>query len=706
MIGLSLSLAQGRSAAVTSAAIGPAAAWNGTGGSGGSAPTQNTRTVAQITAAFTVVPGQRVNEGTFSLRVKADPADLGVTFSGDCVTTTVTTPKLVFVPTVHGTTRHEYVYEILLDINAFLAKSASTNTAWIYANCQSSDPNMCNRVLGPFILYPESSANDGTATGVWSKTFSLGGVAADYTSLSAAITACSTALAGGKTAALLTCVETGAYTATNLGTNTMPARGYATITHAPGVTCTIGRTSVSNYNDETTWWWTPGLRGVEFRGSGIVFDNAYYSFERWSNSVGSKGIWYNGCRWTDSLGRDRLWNGQSHPGRGPSGANIGVVLAYFTDTIFEDGVSPHLRSAAGSLCIGVQSDSTYGDLYTTVPLVTSTYDTNSDSGWFRSTPNAITIQYSGANTATIEKNSAGANGGYGANNTVVLRENGTIVATLTPQQYASQANTPTNLYWSWAEMATCINALSGWTATVNDTTGRQARYSYGAVGASGLNANYWNATDCKTSAFVMRSLVDVHGDWYQSNVAGNVIIANCVVTGATNDYNCVLFLGNEIDTLVENFIGNASYASATVFSAASTHFRMRHCTLGQGSGLTINAGWNSAYSQIANIAINTVGSSSPNNPAIINNYTAAGSFGAGTGTTGNFTGSTWALQFEDTSGSVNDFRPRAASAVKTTLVSNLASCPYDIMGNLRSATDCAGAVSKNQASATVFPMTI
>jgi hypothetical protein len=676
---------------------GPASGWNGTGGSGGAAPTQNSRVNAQITAAYTVVPYQRVNSGLFSLRVKADPAT-SVTFSGDCVTTTVTTPKLVSVPKVNGGARHEYVYEILLDVAAFIAKNGSVNTAWIYANCQSTDPNMCNRVLGPFIFYPESAANDGAANGIFTATFSLPGGGGTYTSITSALDAAKTAILGGKTGAVLTCIQTGTYTpgSGQAGSYGTPARGYCVVTAQAGVTCTIARTSIADYNDQGSWGWASGINGTEWRGSGIVFDNSYFSVTL-SQNVSNRPDWFNGCKWTDSLGRDRLWNGQAHPGRGPEGTNSTSFRSYYTDCYFENGTSPFIASS-GLLDLGNSSNTTYGDLHSGANVVHAAFDTNSDSGWFRTTSNAITIQYSGANTATIEKNVAGSNGGIGANNTVVLRENGTVVATLTPQKFPNQANIPSNLYWSWAEMASCINALPNWTATVNDVTGRQARYNYGAVGASGLNVNYWNATDCKTTAFVMRSIIDIHGDWYQTGQPGNVIISNCVAAGLTNNYSGNLFMGTEIDSIIENNIIIASAANG--IAAAGANLRVRNNTIGNvvggtSSGLT-------SYSEFSNNALESFGGPANNLPSVRNNYYTAGTIPTGTNTTGNFTGGVWASQFVNRAGNVVDMRPQ--STLLSTLVTTLASCPYDIMGNLRSASDCAGAVSKNQTTATVFPM--
>lgn len=692
----------------TSAQVGPHPNWNGKSNSGAGAPNADgNRTVAKVIAAFTMPSFQRVNSGLFSVRVKADASGgiNNVRFFGDCASTTVTNPKLVSVMTVHGTTRHEYVYEILLDIDSFISRNASDNTVNIYAECTATDSaNITTRTIGPLVVYPERASRNDTANGVHIGYFSLDGRPGPDGNPSSigivdALAAARTAILGGKTAAVLTCIQTGQYVpgSGHADSYATPARGYCVVTTQPGITCTIGRNSIPDLNNSASWAWASSINGVEWRGSGIVFDNAYFSVTLSQNSS-DRPDWFNGCKWIDSLGRDRLWNGQPHPGRGPEGTTTTIFRSYYTDCYFENGSSPFLASP-GLLDIGNRSNWTFGDLHSGGAFVHSAHDTNSSSAWFRTALDEIRLTYSGPGTASIAKSGYGGPNANSSGDITVVVNN--VPYTLKPKRFPNEANISDLSFWSFEDLSACLNSIPGIkSTTLSSNSGRQARYNY-APQAIGATTNGWQPTEVSSRApFTIKSFIDIHGDWYQSGLPGNVIIANCIVSGTNNDFSGMLFMGNEIDSLVENNIFNAQFSSPCGWNGAHLIYRNNNFGMGPGMLGQVNS---SSYSQFSNNAVNSMGSLMNNSPQRRNNYTAdtSGSF-TGTNTIGNFRGGTYDSQFMNPAGDVNDFRP--FRNLLATLVPTLAGCPYDILGNLRSAVDCAGAVSKNQATAPKWPM--
>lgn len=721
-------------------AVGPHPNWNGTLDSGSGTPTQTSRAgyTAKVIAGWMTVPHQRVNSGLHSIRVKAvgrkEGGDVTVVFKGDIPDTPVSKPQLVFVTDpVSGKTHPEYVYEIKLDIGAFTAKRPNVNRVRIYADCRSSDPTICHRVLGiedipvgpnipitgPFnptfnpgaettfgargaangqygrdwdpayIAYPESAAGDGAPTGTFYYEFSSDGRPASYGGASLvgwanAVAAAKGALAAGKTAGHLRCISPGLIECQDVtnGDGT-PTRGYITVTHVPGAY--FGRTAMP---DQTpgggSWNWKCGLRRVEWRG--VTFDNANLGSIACSNGAPH---WAHAVTWKDSLGRDRLVNGQPPPARGFVGTNTLSNPSYYTDNYFENGNSPFFAGAI--LDLNNTSNQTYGDMHTGNKVVHSAYDGVNTAAWFTTKRNAIT--FSGAVAATVKKTTSNSN--YG-NAILTLIING-VTTDIYLQELASQADLTaaggTYKAWSWQDIATIATA-KGATAVVNDTIGIQARFMdpFGPVSFS------------NASPLTIQSYVDVHADWYQTGLVENVIIANCVDGGGlSSQYSGALFMGGERDHLVENVIIDASHSTGGGPGSATgaEHVIWRNITVTGNPGISVggaagaHAGsetWNDDHSQLANCLFEsfdfTASGRNGDGPAIVNNYASKGTFG-GSGASGNFKGGNFADQLIDAIG--RDYRPAGLAA--SHLVATLVDCPYDIFGNPRAPVDCAGAVA-------------
>src|SRR5205085_12252250 len=91
------------------------------------------------------------------------------------------------------------------------------------------------------------------------------------------------------------------------GGATGPARhesvGWTTVTPAPGVKATIGRSDPPDYNDPQTWPWHPGWSHIEFRGPNLTLDHlnfAEYHFDALGGLGRSQAVWFNGCTRTIS----------------------------------------------------------------------------------------------------------------------------------------------------------------------------------------------------------------------------------------------------------------------------------------------------------------------------------------------------------------------------------------------------------------------
>lgn len=583
----------------TAPVVGPHATWNGAAGSGGSAPSDPTRTTAKAIGQFLNPSRQRI-AANLTIQVMAD-AYGGVSyveFSGDCVTTRVDAPIIVVGTDVNGRTLTHLSYAITLDHAAFRQRHADGNAVNIYARVVPTNSAVQQRVIGPLTVYPEAAANDGAYN------VALSGAGGAYTTLRAALSA---AQAAGKKAPLVTIKETGFYELQDSTWGTYAnGLGYCVITHDPGVVATLGRAAAFNPTNRASWCWTPGWDGVEFRGSGIVIDQRNIT----QFVFGAQPAWFNGCKVTNSIGtRDSLyWNKSPHPGFGPS------IASYWTDATFEYGPSPLQFQKMVTGCKSVQP---LGDIYTGTMIVVGNQCSDASSQFFTAAPVALTVQYQGAGAGTLTKT-----GGNGQGTLVLTDAAGSLTIPLGAIDNLVDVTT----------VAATINGRAGWTATAGNTA-FAGRY----LCVSGYPNNS-PAMDVKTTSLAMVGYADIHADWFQGyGGVENAVIWNNTLNGTATYLSQVLRNdGVQKDMSVCNNVWMPQNAGAIEWGGPNhQHILFRNNTTSCYQRL--DGAGDSQFSLLAQNLYGGVFQNPTDGPQFRDNAVVAGTLPTGTNYSGNFT---------------------------------------------------------------------
>lgn len=565
--------------------VGPGASWNGAALSGGRPPADPTRTTAKP-AVHWLIPSDLRLVTNLAIGVDAD-ADGGVKqvdFWVEGAIYTVTTPTIFKDVDANGQARSRYGFWIALDAAKFRAISA-TGAARIFATAIPNDPTMQSRVIGitsgdaltdnlrgdyAMTVFPRPVAND------WSKTVARSG--GDYTSIAAAIAAATSAAAE---APLITIVQTGFYELENASSrnNHSNGVGFCTVRAAPGVTAMLGRSAPFIPNDPASWAWIPGWDGMEFRGSGIVFDQ-----RNWSTiSFTAKPAWFNGCKFTNSIGtRDTLyWNNGPPPSFGP-GQSHGLYS--YWDNVSAAYVSGGFQIAR--YVQGCQVQSTFGDIFSGCHYISGNYVRDWTSNFFLLEVKSLDVSFqpqTQRTSATITKT-----GGTSPGGTVTLKVDGATVLSINLGYYAGDNNQTID------QLATTINSLGGgWKATVTGDASRNAgtagQFRSATLGGDGGHANP-NEADVLYKTVSLISSYGIHGDWWQGYSGGstreNVIIRNNITRDSignnafinndadrANDYIIKgnIWLGVRGDTVIGG-AGASYFGGAVSGSGSSSHY--------------------------------------------------------------------------------------------------------------------------------------
>ena len=646
--------------------VGPHANWNGTAGTGSAAPTDPVRTGPKAIGQILTCPGQRVSSQLL-LKIPCDAYGgiKQVNLSGDCVATTITGMSLCDVVDVNGVNHKEFYHAVYLDTAAFVAKggTAGSRQANIYAEIVPNNTAVQKRVLS-FFFYPEATANDGT--------YNVGS-GQPYATIKAAL---NQARLDSRQAPLIQIKTTGFYEMEDSTWGIAAGgKGFAVITHDPGVVATIRRGAPFNPTNAASWKWTPGWDGIEFRGSGIVIDTRNTTMV----VMNTKPCFMNGCKVTNSIGtRDSLyWNKSSHPGWSVSTAS------WWQYGVFEYGASPMQFQLA---VVGGTSRGIVGDIYTHTPIVYGCHDQAASSQWYRQYLAALTVRYSGTGAGTIAKT-----GGNGSGSIVLTDPAGTVSIPLGAIDNLVEIST----------VAATINARSGWSATVRDTT-RAARY---LVGTGFGDANGFPATDAKTANAELSTFIDIHGDGTQTyGGSENYIYWNWTLD-TDIQLSSVLFFDGEgsangdRDMSFVNCVLLADQSNPVGLGGSGAHHKLfRHLTT--TLWVSANAGTQEIYTEMTNCIMAGMGGGPAAAPVNFRNnlFTVPNGGTAPSGPT--YTGdvslgnaSTVSVSDFLTGATTGNFAPKGTAL--TTLYPSV--FPYDQRGVLRSASDCAGAWSKNAA---------
>jgi hypothetical protein len=647
--------------------VGPHANWNGTAGSGSVAPTDPVRTGPKAIGRIMTCPGQRVSSQLL-LKIPCDAYGgiKQVNLSGDCAATTITGMSLVDFVDVNGVNHKEFYHAVYLDTAAFVAKggTAGSRQANIYAEIVPNNAAVQKRVVS-FFFYPEATATDGT--------YNVG-AGQPYATIRAAL---GQARLDSRQAPLIQIKTTGFYEMEDSTWGIAAGgKGFAVITHDPGVVATIRRAAPFSPTNQAAWKWTPGWDGIEFRGSGIVIDIRNTT----QVVMNAKPCLFNGCKITNSVGtRDSLyWNKSPHPGWAAS------TPSWYQYHRFEYGGSPACYQLAA---IGGTSTGVFGDVYTHTPIVYGCHDEAVSAEWYRQPLQAMTVRYNGAGTGTLAKT-----GGNGSGWLVLTDAAGTLNIDLGSISKLVDIST----------VVATINARSGWTAVARDTT-RAARF---LIGSNFGNTNGFPATDAKSADLSLTTLIDIHGDGTQTyGGVENYVYWNWVLDGGDVYLSAVLFFdgdgspNGDRDMSFVNCVLLADQSGVIGLGGSGAHHKLFH-HITSNLWVTPNAGTQEVYTEMTNCIVNGIGGGTTAQPVHFYNnlftVPVGGTAPSGATFTGNVSlGSARTVTPTDflADPSTENFAPKGTAL--TTLYPSV--FPYDQRGVLRSASDAAGAWSKNAA---------
>lgn len=666
------------------AVVGPHANYNGAAGSGSVAPAgaatralNGTANSPMAVGRIMTCPGQRVS-GQLLLKIPCDAYGgiAQVNLSGDCAATSIGAMSLVDFVDVNSVPRKEFYHAVYLDAPAFVAKggTAGSRQATIYVEIVPTLwPTVQKRVLA-FHFYPEATDTDGT--------YNVG-AGQTYTTIKAALEAAKT---DARKAPLIQIKASGFYEMEDSTWGTYAGgRGFAVIAADPGVTATIRRAADFHPTNSAAWKWTPGWDGIEFRGAGIVIDAR--------NTTGinttSKPCFGNGARLTNSIGtRDtNYWNHGPHPGWT---TNFPSWWQYM-QTDWVNG------TFYGQLaCIGLTNNGPLGDIYSHTPLVYGCHDEHANLTFYTASLKAMTVTYVGPGSATIAKTSpAGAgtlvltDGNVGSPRTITL---GSITADKTVTQVVAE-----------------INALSGWTAVAFDTT-RGARYFTGDGSYPG-DVNAFAPVAVGTAPVQLNTHEDFHADGTQTYGGEENFIYWNWTMDTDIDMSQILRMDGRTDggSLGDRDISfvncvllyDINSGSFGPYGTGAHHIRMEHCTT--NLWIAFDSGAQEVYNRVESSIVGAQGTGGDPTagPAVQfhnNLHTFPNGAQAFTGPT--ITGNTSFGNAAQTDArdllsgpTTHDFSPKGAA------LANLKPSvfPYDQRGVARSASDAAGAWSKNAA---------
>lgn len=581
---------------------------------------------------------------------------------------TVSTPKfLTWVE--NGISKTAWGYFIKLRQSDFSAGGYSGTEARIFATAIPNDPTMQNRVIGydlvnagsydgnyPMSVFPRASANDKSYT----VNAANNDVSPNFTTIKKALTQ---AASDSAEFPLVTFTATANYELENLANHAV-GHGFCTLAHSGGVVATLQRAADYTPDNPSTWPWTPGWEALEFRGSGIVFQQ-----RNWTQILNSRPCWFNNCKFTNSIAaRDtNYWNNTSQGYVGGSGPS-------WVDNAYSEFVSGMYLGAY--YVIGAQAKATGGSVFSGVHLTQNTFVNDFSNDYFQSPGDRISITYTatgGHTTATVSR--AGGSNNTAAGQVMLLKVDGSTVATIHLGLYSNDTN-PTV-----TDVVAAINAVSGWSASVLNPGGPGGIWPAVTIGGGGGD---WSFTgNAFGVAYTARASADPHGEWWQGYTGSftreNVILRNDVVL----NNGSMPFINNDAnvqyDTIIKGQVwlgtGNSPFYVGGQFNnhyviqnvTTNVEWARREYVNGDPNG-SPDPG-DQVYTSISNniigiIAVfgyNGVGTYSPYSPAMTKNFYAFGNStmnGPSDTANVNYTGSTFASLFVNSA--IVDLRPVGA----------------------------------------------
>lgn len=563
----------------------PSSQWTGIQGSGfASIPSDPARTTAKPACRLVTVPGQRFTS-SHVVGVMAFANDGGTLIGGidrvrfhfEGATRDVLdmTPRTIVRD--DGTSYQCWAYWV-----ALRKPDGRRGHAHLYVEVIPADATMQRRVIGPFLYSPEDTTYSHELVVAPSLPAQTG---ARYQSIGAALDYLRSQTSQS---ARITISEAGTYDINEVVAPWAVAN-WLTITATAPVT--IGK---PGFVDDVTNQLRPKVNRLHFEGRNITFDMRYIS----QIKLETEPYWFDRCRFTNSIGtRYALWRAGLRPF-----ASLVFGAPYFTECDFEycDNVCNLALIARGNKVVKGAGDFT-GDaqcvIYNRVDDYDSTVGDNGSLAWLMDV-DALSVTYTGAEaTANLALN-----GNSDASTRTFTATWGANTATFDVGATEQRFNTANAIGYNAAtvgqgyffhNVATWLNSLPGWSATVLNNTRRASSASL-----PGLKGAGFAVLSVKNTPRTVVSCFDQHADFYQQRwdsgsanpTQENVIIAFNITTNfrgqqiylgplygePTKDYAVV-------SNAMHNKTGTSQYAD---FTGTASSFRGPHSHV-----MTVHNSW-------------------------------------------------------------------------------------------------------------------
>lgn len=394
----------------------------------------------------------------------------------------------------------------------------------------------------------------------------------------------------GALPALLTVTETAFFDpySINPAFNGLP--GWTTITAAPGVTATIGRTSWTNHGntravssvsastlpasglspvtiagvDDTQW--RTGVGGLHFQG--ITFD--------FGKLFGIARPTPHSLDWDDAVAHVNSYTGDDY-------TKLNIDHDHGQEGQLGDFVTEGTFTAGSIADVAVLTRNNYilgafDDLFSRTPAVIGNINSAMDNAAFSSTINVIRVDYTGANsTAGISTS------GSGLNTTVTISDGAT---TFGPSPTFSALGDTTAGLYGWLTTQGATNFTFTQLVTNNDKSTDRALAppaggnAYLSAGVANIGASAGSHTANMTSA------MSLHTDWYQYSalafVRNTLVRNNMTLNIANGSISAFRMDANAYEVaFVNNVVRNtATFIGGALWVKSSDHVLLDHNALG------------------------------------------------------------------------------------------------------------------------------
>lgn len=491
-------------------ALRPSAFWNGTAGSGfsGSPPADPVRITAKPACRLLVPPNQyfteelvigvwagAINDGSLldNLGIEKVIAHCeGQSFE-------IAAPSFYLFEDANGNAVRYYGWWVVLQ------HPGTHGHAHVYFEAVPKDPAMQRRVIGPYQFSPQPVLHDYQLTIAPSLSVITGSRYQTWQSALAFLAA------NNAQNPLITFTEAMSLDMSVSGAGFAGGNGYTTVAATAPVT--FRKASLST--NATARLFRTGYDGLWFTGSNITIDFKDASVIYHENPANRDHV-FEGVRFIKSDGAnatfllstdDTLYIARDNP--------------WFLECTVEEVSLPFVGA---NLARGCSGSGGTNDIAGAIGCFVANTFHDWNSGNWRVPISAMTVQYTGAGTGTIEIS--------GANNvvrTITAKVGGSTIGTFVTT--VDEAGFLANTRYTVANVVAWVNTLPGWTATLLDNTRRASALSLSGVTAFGA----FGATDCKTVPLTLITAFDLHTDmWRTSHIS-----AENIVCADNNFYNCV-----------------------------------------------------------------------------------------------------------------------------------------------------------------------